>query len=69
VEATVGYAKAHPREGYRRLTWMMIDDDIAYMTPSTVYRILNRYELLYRWKRPESSYSRKVPEATYLNKV
>ena len=69
VEATVGYAKAQPRQGYRRLTWMMIDGDIAYLTPSTVYRILDRYDLLYRWKRPEPGYGRKVPEATYPNEV
>lgn len=69
VEATVGYAKAQPREGYRRLTWMMIDGDIAYLTPSTVYRILDRYDLLYRWKRSEPGYGRKVPEATYPNEV
>ena len=69
VEATVGYAKAQPREGYRRLTWMMVDGDIAYLTPSTVYRILDRHDLLYRWKSPEPSYGRKVPEATYPNDV
>ena len=69
VEAVVDYAKAQPREGYRRLAWMMIDDDIACLTPSTVYRILDRYDLLYRWKRPEPSYGRKVPEATYPNEV
>ena len=48
---------------------MMIDDDIACLTPSTVYRILDRYDLLYRWKRPEPGYGRKVPEATYPNEV
>jgi putative transposase len=69
VEATVGYAKAKPREGYRRLTWMMVDGDIVYLTPSTVYRILDRHDLLYRWKSPEPSYGRKVPEATYPNEV
>ena len=69
VEAVVDYAKTQPREGYRRLTWMMIDGDIAYLTPSTVYRILDRYDLLYRWKRPEPGYGRKVPEATYPNEV
>jgi len=69
VEATVGYAKAQPREGYRRLTWMMVDGDIAYLTPSTVYRILDRHDLLYRWKSPEPSYGRKVAEATYPNEV
>jgi len=65
VEAVVAYAKAHPREGYRRLAWMMVDEDVAYLTPSTVYRILDRYDLLYRWKRPEPGQGRRVPEATY----
>jgi len=69
IEAVVNYANAQPREGYRRLAWMMIDDDIAYLTPSTLYRILDRYDLLYRWKRPEPGYGRKVPEATYPNEV
>jgi len=69
VEATVGYAKAQPREGYRRLAWMMVDEDIAYLTPSTVYRILDQYDLLYRWKRPEPGQGRRVPEATYPNEV
>ena len=69
VEVVMDYAKAQPREGYRRLAWMMIDDDIACLTPSTVYRILDRYDLLYRWKMPEPGYGRKVPEATYPNEV
>ncbi|MFC1893802.1 hypothetical protein ACFLYR_07260 [Chloroflexota bacterium] len=56
----MAYAKACPRDGYRRLTWMMVDEDIVYLTPSTVYRILDRYDLLYRWKRPELGYGRKV---------
>jgi transposase InsO family protein len=69
IEAVINYANAQPREGYRRLAWMMIDDDIAYLTPSTVYRILDRYNLLYRWKRPEPGSGKKVPEATYPNEV
>ena len=39
IEAAVAYARAHPREGYRRLAWMMVDEDVVYLTPSTVYRI------------------------------
>jgi len=65
MEAAVAYAKAHPREGYRRLGWMMVDEDVVYLTPSTVYRILDSYDLLYRWKRPEPGQGRRVPEATY----
>lgn len=50
-EAVIGYALAHPREGYRRLAWMMVDADVAYLSPASVYRILQDADLLYRWKR------------------
>jgi putative transposase len=50
-EAVISYALAHPREGYRRLAWMMVDADVAYLSPSSVYRVLNDADLLYRWKR------------------
>lgn len=69
IEATVVYAKVRPRDGYRRLTWMMVDEDVVYLAPSTVYRILDRHDLLYRWKRPEPGEGRRVPEATYPNEV
>ena len=69
VKSAVEYAKTHPREGYRRLTWMMVDDDIVYLAPSTVYRILDKHDLLYRWKRPEPGMGRKVPVATYPDEV
>ena len=52
-EAVIGYALAHPKEGYRRLAWMMVDADVAYVSPASVYRVLNDADLLYRWKRSE----------------
>ena len=65
----MAYAKIRPRDGYRRLTWMMVDEDVVYLAPSTVYRILDKHDLLYRWKRPEPGQGRRVPEATYPNEV
>ena len=53
--AVLSYALAHPRDGYRRLTWQMIDADVAYLSESSVYRILHDAELLARWKRHRSS--------------
>lgn len=47
----IRYALAHPKDGYRRLAWQMVDEDVAYVSPSSVYRILNDADLLYRWKR------------------
>lgn len=38
--AIVKYHDEHPLEGYRRLTFMMLDDDIVAVSPSTTYRVL-----------------------------
>lgn len=54
-EAIVAYALAHPRDGYRRLAWMMVDADVAYVSPSSVYRVLDDADALYRWKRSSRS--------------
>ena len=59
--AIVWYAKAHPPEGYRRLCWMMVDEDVVYVSPSTVYNVLDRHDLLYRWKRPQASVTKVTP--------
>src|SRR5690606_26700140 len=55
TEAVLRYALTHPKDGYRRLAWQMIDEDVAYLSPSSVYRILNEADLLYRWKRSRRS--------------
>jgi transposase InsO family protein len=52
IDAVVKFALDHPKDGYRRLTWQMVDDDVAYMSESMVYRILDSRDLLYRWCRP-----------------
>jgi transposase InsO family protein len=49
------YALAHPKDGYRRLAWQMVDADVAYLSPSSVYRVLKEADLLYRWKRSTTS--------------
>jgi len=40
--------------GYRRITYMMIDQDIVYTSPSTVYRYLKSEGLLMRWAEPRT---------------
>jgi len=52
-EAVIAYALAHPQDGYRRLTWQMVDADVAYLSPSSVYRVLADADLLSRWKRSQ----------------
>jgi putative transposase len=48
--------KQHSLEGYRRLAYMMLDEDVVAVSPSSVYRVLSEAELLKRWA---SSTSRK----------
>jgi transposase InsO family protein len=54
-EAIINYANNHIGEGYRRLTYMMIDDDIAAVSPSTTYRVLKAAGLLNRWNKIKKS--------------
>jgi transposase InsO family protein len=58
-EAVKQYALAHPKDGYRRLAWQMVDEDVAFLSASSVYRVLSEADLLYRWKR--STHSGAVP--------
>lgn len=67
--AVTDYAKLHPREGYRRLCWQMVDEDVAFLSPSAVYRILDRHDLLYRWKRTSPSSGKKPKEASLPDEV
>jgi putative transposase len=39
-QAIIDFHDQNPLEGYRRLAFMMIDRDIVYVSPSTVYRVL-----------------------------
>jgi transposase InsO family protein len=40
------FARAHPLEGYRRLTFMMLDADVVACSPTSVYRVLKAANLL-----------------------
>ncbi len=42
-------------EGYRRLAFMMLDQDVVAVSPSSVYRVLKNEGLLQRWNRKPSS--------------
>jgi transposase InsO family protein len=49
------FALKYPRIGYRKLTWMMVDRGIAYVSESAVYRVLREAGLLSRWKKSTRS--------------
>jgi transposase InsO family protein len=54
-EAIRQYYQEHPGEGYRRLAYMMLDEDVAAVSPSSVYRVLETANLLKRWASPASN--------------
>ena len=54
-QSIVAYHQEHPLEGYRRLTYMMMDDDIVAVSPSSVYRVLRAAGLLRRWNGKPST--------------
>lgn len=53
-EAVIQFFKDNAVEGYRSATYNMIDLDIAYMSCSSVYRIVSAAELIRQKKRPDS---------------
>lgn len=53
-EAIIAFYHEHPKEGYRRLTYMMLDQDVVAVSASSVWRVLMRAGLLLRWARGPS---------------
>lgn len=54
-QAICRFALQHPKVGYRKLAWMMLDGGVAAVSESTVYRVLSEADLLARWKRSSPS--------------
>jgi transposase InsO family protein len=48
-KAIVDFHLKNPLEGYRRLTFMMLDQDIVAVSPSSVWRVLGQAGLLAKW--------------------
>jgi len=50
-QAILDYHDRHPLEGYRRLTFLMLDDDVVAVSPTSVYRVLKNAGRLdrHRW--------------------
>jgi transposase InsO family protein len=49
--AVRAYALKHPGIRHRELAWRMVDEEVAYLSPSTVYRILKVADLVCPWRR------------------
>lgn len=76
--AIISYARDWPLEGYRRLTWMMLDADVACVSPSTTYRVLRDADLMSRrdlkpskkgtgFHQPDAPHQHWHIDITYLN--
>ena len=52
--AIIDFYQAHPLQGYRRITFMMLDADLVAVSPASVYRVLKHAGLLPTGSRPPS---------------
>lgn len=51
----IDFYSTHSLDGYRRVTYMMLDQDIVAVAPATTYRILANAGLLKRWNEAKAS--------------
>jgi putative transposase len=51
----VEFYRDHSTDGYRRVTYMMLDQDLVAVSPATTYRILAKSGLLKRWNETKTS--------------
>ncbi len=69
IDSVCSYALECPQIGYKRLTWQMIDDDVAYLKAYQVYEILKGRDLL-RWgKNGASATLKRPPEPAHPDEV
>lgn len=54
-KAIIDYAGKHIGEGYRRLAYMMLDENVVAVSPSSVYRVLKKAGMLNKWNKVKSS--------------
>ena len=77
-KAIIEYHASYPLEGYRRLAFMMLDEDIVAVSPSSVYRVLREAGVLDRWshklskkgtgfKQPTGPHKHWHTDISYLN--
>jgi transposase InsO family protein len=52
--AILDFYVANPLEGYRRLTFMMLDQAVVAVSPASVWRVLSGAGLLAKWNRTPS---------------
>lgn len=68
-QAIIAFYHHNPLEGYRRLTFMMLDQNIVAISPASTWRVLSKAGLLEKWnkkpaKREAALFSRSCPMST-----
>jgi putative transposase len=53
-EVIIAFCQANPLEGYRRLTFMMLDRNLVAVSPASTWRVLSKAGLLARWNKKPS---------------
>ena len=46
-----GFKRRHPEMSFREIAYTLMDEDLAYLSPSSVYRILKKHSLITPWNR------------------
>jgi transposase InsO family protein len=62
-QAVRAFACRHTELRHRELAWRMVDEDVAYLSPSTVYRILREGNLVCPWRRRSKRRREEVEKA------
>jgi transposase InsO family protein len=63
------YALKHPELRHRELAWRMVDEDVTYVSSSTVYRILREAKLVCPWRRRSKRRREEDEKATRPNQI
>lgn len=57
-QAIIDFYQAHPQDGYRRITYRMLDANLVAVSPASVYRVLQKAGLLRTWAPKPSTKGR-----------
>jgi putative transposase len=68
-EAVLAYARRHPELRHREMAWRMVDEDVACLSMSTVYRLLKEAKLVCPWRRRSKRRREEEEKATRPNQV
>lgn len=45
----IGYRRKQPEMSFREIAYTLIDEDLTYLSPQSVYRILKKHDLITEW--------------------